>query len=182
MDETVYRGPLGGLLTAHILLCFLVVGFITLPMALIRWFHRRLIVSDQAVSLQRGSRTNTIPINQIDSINVQRPRGRAGTLLISAGGVPTAFRVARARRARQDIERRILNARQDPQRRYPDYTQQRPQSQHPYPQYTRQPHLLQVDLLEEQPPLQQPAQTQQPYPQYPAPGTASSPDPRRKGD
>ena len=165
MGETVYREPLGGLLTINILLCFFLVGFITLPIALIRWANRRLIVRDQAVTLQRGAASNTIPIHRIDYINVwRRPGGDAGTLLISARGVPTSVRVAQAEQARQDIQQRILNLQQQPRQSQRGYPQQPLQPRQPYPQYTREQPLPQVTLLQEPPPLQQPSQPQDPYP------------------
>lgn len=177
MGETVYKEPLGGLLTLHILLCFLLVGFVTLPVALVRWSRRRLIVSDQALTLQRGARSRTIPINRIDNINVQRPGGRAGTLLISAGGVPTAVKVARAEQAHEDIQQRILRFQERRRSPYAKDSGRLSQAQQTYPQYTDQQHLLQMPLLEEQPPLQQPSKPQEPYPQSPSPQSQDDPPP-----
>lgn len=136
MGESVYKEPLGGLLTTHILLIFVVVGLFTLPIALWRWSMRKLVVTDQAVIHQRGGDSNTIPLNRIDNINVQkRPGGRAGTLFISAGGgVPTEVRVAQAELARRDIQARILRLQRPQPQQYPQVPPPAYPSAPPYPQ------------------------------------------------
>ncbi len=112
---TVYRLSLAKLLTIHIALCFVMVGFVTLPVALLRRSKTRLVVTDRNLSFTTGVTsvtTNAIPLTRVDNVHTERSvwdrMFGCGTLVVSAGGgTPTRItNLANVDKARADIEAR----------------------------------------------------------------------------
>lgn len=116
--QSVYRPSLAKLLTVHGLLCFVAIGFYTLPVALLRRLKTRLVVSSTMLSYQSGVASvsrNDIPIVRVDNVAVERSVWDqvfgCGTLVVSAGGgEPTRCNVGHIERALADVEARVRAA------------------------------------------------------------------------
>lgn len=112
----VYHQSLARILTVHIPLCFILIGFYTLPVALLRRSKTRLELTDTMVRYTSGvmaTTSNDIPLVRIDNLNVERSLWdrlyRTGTLVISAGG-GTPTRIAdleHVEQARADLQARV---------------------------------------------------------------------------
>lgn len=117
--DSVYYESLGKILTVHIPLCMVMVGFWTLPKALVRRSRTKLIVSDQMVSYETGYVSitrNDIPLTRIDNINIERSGmdrmfGAGSLIVFAGGGVPTRFEnLGEIERVQADIQGRIAAA------------------------------------------------------------------------
>ncbi|HSS11549.1 MAG TPA: PH domain-containing protein [Acidimicrobiales bacterium] len=95
--DAEYRQSLPKLLTVNILLCFIIVGFYTLPVALLRRSKTKLVLTPRTVSYTTGVLTVTtsdLPLLWVTNVNTEqgmwdRTFG-CGTLVIASNNGQTA--------------------------------------------------------------------------------------------